>query len=349
MHIHPHFIGGNIAVEKLEDHVVYVERELRDTEGDWFYWAFCVEDAAGMTLTFRFPSSCRVGRFGPAVSHDLENWHWLDRPCTGDSFTYTFGPEEKRVYFAHNMLYPMDRFRRFCDVHQLKMETICRSVRGRDLPAVRFGSGDTWILLTARHHACESTGSYVLEGVLETLCSSLPAGYAVLAVPYVDYDGVLDGDQGKNRNPHDHNRDYIDQPIYASVDYIMQFGRTHTVAYTMDLHSPWHQGAQNDHVFLYLGNPDLLPRARRFSAFFREESAALPMVYDGTCDHEPSPDWKNIMTHACQNHFGRLPASRLSMTLETPYFGLEESKVSQDGLVALGNAFGRALLRCLET
>ena len=80
MTIHTHFIGGNITVDKIVDNVVYVERELRDTEGDWFYWAFCVEDAAGMTLTFRFPSRTRVGRFGPAVSHDLEHWHWLDQP-----------------------------------------------------------------------------------------------------------------------------------------------------------------------------------------------------------------------------------------------------------------------------
>ena len=349
MHIHTRFIGGNIAVEKTENNTVYVERELRDTEGDWFYWAFCVEDTAGETITFRFPSSCRVGRFGPAVSHDLENWHWLDRPCTGDSFTYTFGPDENKVYFAHNMLYPLGRFTDLCSRYGLTMETLCTTLKGRNLPGVRFGSGDKWILLAARHHACESTGSYVLEGVMETLLQKLPAEYSVLVVPYVDYDGVLDGDQGKNRFPHDHNRDYIEHPLYASVDYMMQFGRTHTIAYTMDLHSPWHQGAENDHVFLYLGNPDLLPLARRFSAFFREESAALPMPYDETCDHEPAPNWKNIVSHSCQNYFGRLETSRLSMTLETPYFGLEESKVSQDGLVALGNALGRALLLCLET
>lgn len=348
MTIHTHFIGGNIAVERIEDNVVYVERELRDTEGDWFYWAFCVEDAAGMTLTFRFPSRIRVGRFGPAVSHDLEHWHWLDQPSEGDTFTYTFGPEENKVYFAHNMIYPMERLERLCAAQDLKLETVCPSVKGRDLPAVRFGSGDKWILLTARHHACESTGSYVLEGVLETLCGKLPAEYAVLAVPYVDYDGVLDGDQGKNRVPHDHNRDYIKQPLYAVTDYMMQFGRSHEIAYAMDFHSPWHQGAQNDHVFLYYSRPDRMPLAERFSICFREESAGMRVRYEGSHDNGPIKQWGDTVSPCCQNHFSKPDTAKLALTLETPYFGLEETKVSQDRLLALGHAFGRALLRCLE-
>jgi hypothetical protein len=36
----------------------------------------------------------------------------------------------------------------------------------------------------------------------------------VVIVPFMDKDGVEEGDQGKNRKPHDHNRDYIGESIH---------------------------------------------------------------------------------------------------------------------------------------
>ncbi len=348
MRIHTQFTGGNITVEKIEDNNVYVEREIRDTEGDWFYWAFCVEDAAGMTLTFRFPNKARVGRFGPAISHDLENWHWQEVPCAGDVFTYTFGPDENKVYFAHNMLYHPARFLNFCEKHGLTVETICPSVKGRDLPGTRFGTGDKWILLTARHHACESTGSYVLEGVMETLLPALPEEYSVLVVPCVDYDGVLDGDQGKNRKPHDHNRDYTEEPIYAVVDYMMQFGREHNLMYTFDFHSPWHQGGQNDHVFLSRSTEAMEPFTDRFAEFFKEETAGIVLHYDRIHDVGPNEQWNDETSPNSKNYFSKQDSVKLSVTLETPYFGLDDTKTSQAYQLKLGHAFARAMLRYME-
>jgi hypothetical protein len=38
-----------------------------------------------------------------------------------------------------------------------------------------------------------------------------------LIVPFVDKDGVEEGDQGKNRHPHDHNRDYATPCLYPEV------------------------------------------------------------------------------------------------------------------------------------
>ena len=68
------------------------------------------------------------------------------------------------------------------------------------MPYVTFGEGERTLLLTARHHACESTGSYVLEGVLDTLLREPIPNTRVICVPFVDYDGVIDGDQGPEKN-----------------------------------------------------------------------------------------------------------------------------------------------------
>ena len=111
MKIHQDFTGGNIKVWKENGDHIYLENELRDTVEDWFYWAFCAEGAAGRTLTFHLQKN-RLGYWGPAVSHDLQNWHWLNA-CSETEFVYSFGKNENKVYFAHSLLYHPERFAAF--------------------------------------------------------------------------------------------------------------------------------------------------------------------------------------------------------------------------------------------
>lgn len=213
--IHGKFKGGNIIVDKKVGNDVYLKNELRDSTEDWFYWAFCVENANGQTLTFRFGAD-RLGYFGPAVSWDLRNWSWLNR-CGENSFTYTFAKNKSKVYFAHHMLYNTDRFYSLADRYNIKTKKLCKTRKGRSVPYIEFGEGKKTVIFTSRHHACESTGNYVLEGVLQHLLESGNRDYRYIVVPFVDYDGVIDGEQGKFRFPHDHNRGYMDNPIYPET------------------------------------------------------------------------------------------------------------------------------------
>ena len=93
--------------------MVRVENELRDTQGDWFYWAFRVRGAAGRTLTFDFGDKAWVGPWGAAVSHDGVNWTWGGAASEdGKRFTYAFAPDEAEVYFCHDLHYAPARFER---------------------------------------------------------------------------------------------------------------------------------------------------------------------------------------------------------------------------------------------
>ncbi|MBR0142879.1 MAG: hypothetical protein IJM21_01725 [Clostridia bacterium] len=346
MRIRTDFPGGNIVLQGIEGDTVFVERDLRDTEDDWFYWAFAVEDAAalaGRTVTFLFPSPHRVGRFGAAVSHDLQNWEWTESG-TDDRFTYTFSAEEETVYFAHHMLYPAPRFDALCERCGLRKEVFARSAKGRPLPAARFGKGAKWILMTARHHACESTGSYVLEAAAEELCRNMPEGYSLLVVPFVDYDGVLDGDQGKNRRPHDHNRDYIASPIYDVVRKLIDFGNSHDLRYTFDFHSPWHMGEENDHVFFSRSTESMEPFTDRFGEFMKRETEKNELKYTGEWDVGPNEKWNNEKSPNSKNYFSKKDSVRLSVTMETPYYGVENGtgKISEEALAELGKAFGKS-------
>ena len=347
MKIHAQFTGGNIRVLKEEDSTVYLQNEIRDTMEDWFYWAFCVEGAEGRTVTFRFDKPW-LGYFGPAVSHDLIDWHWLGAPdetVVSDTFTYTFGPEERRVYFAHDMLYHPAHFDSFCSLHGLTPQELCVSFRGRKVPYLRVGHGEETILLTARHHACESTGSYVLEGVVEELVRHPLPNLELVVVPFVDYDGVVDGDQGKSRAPHDHNRDYDPETeaIYSTVREIRKIAVEKPLRYAFDFHSPWHNGAQNDWVFVPQKHFDILKNVSRFQRMFELQitSNSLPFTPDGT--YMPGEGWNVIGTHCFSSFMHTVAGAELAFTLETPYFKALECPFSAERAREMGRCFARAL------
>ena len=343
--IHANFIGGNICVKEISNNTVLLENELRDTEGDWFYWAFCVEGASGRTLTFKMQHN-RLGYWGPAVSHDLQEWRWLDS-CDGDSFTYSFGEDEDKVYFAHHILYNPNRFYSLCDGLKLNVDELCKSRRGRSVPCLHIGNGSKSIILTARHHACESTGDYVLEGVVSELVQCPIDDLRILVVPFVDCDGVFDGDQGKSRIPHDHNRDYIEAPIYPEVRSIRAHMDKYGCQYGFDFHSPWHKGGVNDKIFVVRNLKEKDSRFDAFSSIFESEISQGAMKYSKENDYPACTKWNQPSSSFAYTTNTR-PDCELAFTLESTYFGEQDNKVLPEKLIELGKCFARAVKKYIE-
>lgn len=349
MQIHCDFPGGNIEVAGVWEQTVWIRPALRDTAGNWFYWAFCVEGAQGKTLTFHFNESW-LGYFGPAASHDRQIWTWCGKDSMSEdrkTFTYSFSPEETCVYFAHHLLYPANRVEKLARRLQIPVTELTVSNGGNPVPMLCFGEGENIILLLARHHCCESTGSYVLEGVTEYLGHNLPSDYRVIAVPFMDMDGVLRGDQGKNRIPHDHNRDYTDAPLYAEVRAVLDLVKKKTPKLSFDFHSPWHIGEGNDHVFLVR---NLLNSEGQdaFSKILAKECKGLPFPYEADFDLIHFERWNQMTPTASAHHISLFPGVELSLTVETAYFGTEDRPVSQENLLSLGNRFGKAICRYIK-
>ena len=95
-----HLPGGNIIVDSIEGDTIRVHQDLRDTEGDWFYWSFRVRGAAGRTLDVQFTKTNVIGVRGPAVSTDGgRSWRWLGAEAVkGPRFVYSvpLGVDEVR-------------------------------------------------------------------------------------------------------------------------------------------------------------------------------------------------------------------------------------------------------------
>ena len=302
--------AGNLAFVAIDGDTVRLRKDLRDTEGHWIYWAFRVRGAEGRTLAFEFldplgadvPDRGAVGTRGAAVSTDFgATWRWTDDvrddprdPATGDHasfsrFTWRFGPEDGEVWFSQTIPYGEREWGDFLSRHEadrgrvFETGTLCRSRKGRNVECARFGRLDgeapLKILLTSRHHCGETSATFVLEGFLEAVFADDDTGRRlretaeIRAVPFVDKDGVVEGDQGKNRRPHDHNRDYGETAIYPETRAIRDMAAAWTAGgappVVLDFHSPWLRGSwlepDNSNEYAYLvGKPEMEDRQRRF-------------------------------------------------------------------------------------
>jgi len=264
--INSDFPGGNIVFERMEGDDVFLHQDLRDTNGDWFYWYFAVTGAQGRELTFHFTQSRALGVLGPGVSTDGGvTWRWLNAYGLGDSFTYKFAPDEKEVRFSFGMPYTAANLKRFLDQYTpgpyLSREILTTSPKGRQVEKLRLGriagGADYKVFITVRHHSCEMMVSYVAEGIMAAFLDEQTAGIdraaidwlrdhvELMMIPFVDKDGVEDGDQGKNRIPHDHQADYRGESIYAETAAIRQLLPIWTAGQPIlnfDLHDPTRVG-----------------------------------------------------------------------------------------------------------
>ncbi len=363
------FPGGNIVVDAVEEDTVSVHQDLRDTQGDWFYWYFRVRGAAGRTLTFQFTKGNVLGVRGPAVSADLaRTWRWLGKSAVTDtSFRYTFPEDAEEVRFCFTMPYVESNLREYLSRHagnpHLRTDVLCRTRKGRDVELLRLGRLDGEcqhrVLITCRHHACETMASYALEGIVEAvLAETDEAGWLrenveFLILPFMDKDGVEDGDQGKNRKPHDHNRDYAGESIYPSVRALKQLvpkwsgGRLRVA---LDLHCPWIRGQHNEDTY-FVGTPDPQnwERVKRLSEIL-ENVRTGPLPFESKNDLPFGKAWNTDTgppRSFCQ-WASQLPGIAAASSLEIPYANASGEPVTAETARAFGHDLALALRRFLS-
>ena len=367
------FPGGNIVVERIEGDQVYLHQDQRDTPGFWFYWYFRVCGAAGRTLTFHFTKGNVLGARGPAVSLDGGvSWNWLGmKSVEGASFAYPFPGDADEVRFCLAAAYQdanLQAFlRRYKDHPHLKVETHATTRKGRKVPRLRLGKldgvPDARVLLTCRHHSCEMMASYALEGIVEAVLAETDDGQwfrrnvEVLAVPMMDTDGVEDGDQGKNRRPHDHNRDYLGQSIYPTVAALREFAPRWSdgrLRVALDLHCPWIRGggdgpSSNQRVFL-VGNPDpdVWQRQQQFGKVLQEVQTG-PLVYHTKHNIPWGQAWNTGKEpRSCSRWTALLPGVLVGTTIEVPYADAGGQPVTPTSARRLGHDVARAIRQYLQ-
>ncbi len=369
--IDANYPGGNIIVERIDGDTVFLHQDLRDTSGWWFYWNFRVRGAAGRTITFNFTDRNPIGTLGPAVSTDQgRSWMWLGADSVRDaSFSYTFTGNAGDVRFCLAMPYQQTHLNDFLKEHKknpnLRVVELCKTPKKRSVERIHVGrlDGDPKyrVLVTARHHACEMMASYTLEGLLREALADTDDGIwlrrnvELLAVPFMDKDGVEDGDQGKNRKPHDHNRDYIGQSIHPSVAALRAFvpnWSNDKLRVTLDLHCPYIRGQYNETIYIVgSSNEDIYDEQIRFGDILQAaRKGTLP--YDNTDLLPFGKAWNTGANYDSLKSCGRWAADmegvKVALSFEIPYANAAGQAVTTETAREFGRDLARTLRRYLE-
>jgi len=375
--IDANFPGGNVQIDDIVGDEVWFQPDLRYTQGHWFYWAFRVRGGAGHRLRFHLTSLNCLTHRGPAMSVDAGmTWDWLphdqfDSEAGTFNLTVPAGAEEVRLSIA--MPYTLEHWRRALPrwlesgrAHEL---VLCPTRAGLDVPMLVVGDMSASrgavpyrVVISARRHACEMMTNYVIEGLLDAwLDAASPAAEWLLehaelrVVPFVDLDGVEAGDQGKNRRPHDHNRDYIEQAIYPETRALMQqvpkWGPTDV---WLDLHCPWIKNNYNEAIYMVgSANPRAWQAQQSFGEVLEQSvCGALPYHAD---DNLPFGEAWNTGEAVKQGYrtgsnWGEsLPGCRLSTSFEFPYALVRGKTVTQANARQFGGYLMAALADWLKT
>lgn len=351
------FPGGNIVVESISGDTVTLRQDLRTTTEWWFYWHFRVRGCAGRTLRFVFTDGDVFTARGPCFSADGRRWEWLGREVVADNaFSFAFPPSADEAYFSSGIPYTEANLAGFLAVRAglpVVRDVLAISEHGRPVELLRLGCEDAAdrrkIIVTARHHACEAVANFVMEGAMEFWgdpcdeAAVLRERVAFTLIPFMDKDGVEEGDQGKCRAPHDHNRDYTDSPFYASTRALMAQAELWPgkLDLVLDLHCPWIRGGRNEEIFFVEATPEAGPQTRRFSQVLADTQLGA-LVYNPAHYLASGVEW-NTDSESCSGYFARRSSARLSTSVEFPY------ALAGGQTVSAGNAreFGRDLARAI--
>ena len=369
--------SGNIVAQRIDEDTAFVAPDQRDTQKGqwWFYWSFRVRAAAGQSVNVVFTGKNPIGVRGPAMSEDGGvTWKWLGADAVKStkidgkaawSFAAVMPKEAAEVRYAFCPPYNQSHLQAFLDKHKdspaLRAEELCRSRKGRAVEMVRAGQlnaekAQGIVLLTSRHHCCETMATYAMEGFLGAVLADDELGrtwrerWQVIAIPFVDKDGVEDGDQGKYRDPHDHNRDYNEKPLYTETAALMKLGAglKGRVAAMMDLHCPHIRGEWNDRVYIVGAEPAAVWEGQVAFARTLERVQTGPLVFRAKDCLAFGSSWNTAGNTAAGRSAGQwgcaaFPEARLVTTMEIAYADALGKEVNAESARALGRDLAKAL------
>jgi len=229
----------------------------------------------------------------------------------------------------------------------LVRSVLTRSRKGREVELLQIGKPGPnveAVCFTCRHHACETMASFVVEGFVQAAISDTPAGrafrkkYVLYLIPFVDKDGVEDGDQGKGRSPHDHNRDYGKDSIFPEIDAIEKLATEKNIKYLVDWHCP--TLLMNSHQIFYFCGPKRMPSANYENAqrWSKEIKKVMPKDAPGGPAVWLKPVKPKDKGDLCSGFFAFLPRMVMATAIEVP-FAPPGKKMDPASLRSYGAAF----------
>ena len=223
------------------------------------------------------------GRLHPVWQADQKEWQRLDEPerilLDDGRFIFRWSVKRPQKHGRIAACFPYQR----CDLDAfiqnsgLRCDDVGVSASARMFPRVvnkicEPGSEIPGVFLCARQHASESTGSYVLEGILSAFAVAQENAPMVWALPLVDIDGVEEGRYGKNHFPMDHNRSWhncgMRQETRIAMHEAGRWAARCKPRVFIDLHAP---GLMEENCYFFSGSEAPDPRMQSFLEQLEEQ------------------------------------------------------------------------------
>jgi hypothetical protein len=175
--------------------------------------------------------------------------------------------------------------------------------------------------------------------------------YTFYAVPFADKDGVEDGDQGKNRRPHDHARDYGPDAVYPEVKAIMALAYRVKPVLLFDMHCPWLRGATDIYTY-FVGqeNPRIQAGISAFSSVLEIESPAS-FPHHSSDDMPFGVSWNTSANYKQGKTMvlwaAGLPWEPRAQSIEIPFANLRDLTVDAAAAKEFGAALARTILKVI--
>ena len=199
--------------------------------------------------------------------------------------------------------------------------------------------------------------NYVMEGIIKSILSDdsrmkeFRKSVELWFIPFVDKDGVEDGDQGKGRAPRDHNRDYNNESLYCSTSAIRQQVPDWSegkLTMAIDIHCPAIKGDYNE--FIYMVGSEIPAMASAEAVFLQNilqnNKGALKynkergLMAFGTA-------WNTVDNYTAGMSFGKWAGLqkgiKLATTFEIPYALHNETKMTPANLQAFGEDIAHSM------
>jgi len=364
------FEGGSAKVESLdqEKRLVRIVPTPHADRGWRCWWYFkLVGVSPEETITLDVGEAPWATPDRAAYSLDGRNWQQTDPgKREGKRIVYQQKIDAAEVWFAWGPPFVPSDAAALCKQAAQRCRfaqhfQLCRSREGRPTPALRIFEPENGraarygVVVVARQHAWESGSSWVCRGLIEWLISQQPQAAALrkqaemVVVPLMDVDNAAIGAGGKEQKPHDHNRDWTEQPYFPAVEAVQKIIRQMDSAGRLDLFIDLHNPAANDPTFFFVTPRNLLSdigqrNLERFvAAAMAEITGPLPLSQK-TRESGPGYDrrWqaisKNWVTQNTQKHV-------VAVTLETAW-NTPHSTI--DGYLTVGRQLGKAIHRYLR-
>ena len=239
---------------------------------------------------------------------------------------------------------------------------LAKSTHGRSVPGLRIsepgaaGAKRFSVWVQSRTHAWESGASWVTRGFVDWLVSNDSAAEDlrqkadIVIIPIMDVDSVEAGQGGKNQVPHDHNRDWGDNPHWPEVRAAMERLNSLIHAGHLDLFLDLHNsGPGNRTISIYIPAKPLLTQVRienenTFMTIMREQITGS-ISFIGTLG--PDGDtYDPAVDKSCDSWVAHLTKPDVvSLTFETPW---NTPGSTQTGYLKVGEQMGRCLDQYLE-